>query len=701
MEDQVLDYVQKAEEIISNNESGYFAAKPAKNCVETLLQKTEDFYNDLEANGYFDKIRDMYAAWHGANDTSIGEAHQIRFVGEQGEFAEINVNHLRNIGRHMLTMVTSVRPAMECRAINTDAKSQIQTKLGNGLLDYYMRASGKNLEERLKLACEYAICLGAGWIKMSWNPNAGKMTNIESIQQAKRKKELGQEITIPLPEYEGDVDLVNLTPFDIIQDLTKEDIKHDWIIARSSKSRFDLIKVYPQLAEKIKNVPVKTKDSKATLSGGSRRTDETDDVFIYEFYHEMTESIPEGRYILYLDSETVLYDGPLPYRRIPLYSIKPARVLGTPLGYTDMFDLLPIQDAVNSLHSTILTNNLAFGVQNILVPQGCNIDPEQISEGLNLLSYNAQAGRPEPMNLTNTAPETYNYLNTLIQSGETVSGINSVVRGNPEANLRSGSAIAMIQSNAIQYMSGLQAEYIHLQEDVGLGLLQMLIDFADSPRIADIVGESGKNYVKTFKGEDLRAINRVVVDAANPLAKTIAGRVQMADNLLQYGEITSKQYMNVINTGNLETATDSAVFEEMAIKTENEALMYGEQVPVLAFDMHYDHIKGHRSLISDPAMRRDAALVKVVTDHISQHIQQLQNVDPNTLMALGMQPLTPAQQPMPEGPAGQQNPAAQPPVEQAVQNVGAQPQAPNARMPEGFENAPLTPEANMDRIQGA
>jgi hypothetical protein len=162
--------------------------------------------------------------------------------------------------------------------------------------------------------------------------------------------------------------------------------------------------------------------------------------------------------------------------------------------------------------------------------------------------------------------------------------------------------------------------------------------------------------------------------------------------------------MNVINTGNLETATDGTVFEQIAIKDENEAMMHGSQVPVLAYDQHYEHITGHRSLIADPSMRQDAELVKIVTEHINEHINQLMTVNPNTLMAMGMQPIQ-AAPPAPAEPAGA-NPAAEPvptampPVEQAVDQTGAQPQEVGARMPAGFEEAPLSAEENLARMQG-
>ena len=83
-----------------------------------------------------------------------------------------------------------------------------------------------------------------------------------------------------------------------------------------------------------------------------------------------------------------------------------------------------------------------------------------------------------------------------------------------------------------------------------------LNDFAQYPRIANIVGESKRSYVREFIGEDLSDISRVIVDVANPLTKTIAGRVQMADNLLQYKQITPDQYFAIINSGKLEAGIE-------------------------------------------------------------------------------------------------------------------------------------------------
>ena len=697
------------EEIIADEDKGYFAAKDADKCVDILFDKIDNYYNTLRSIGYTDKLLDMYAAWHGTRGGSMDEAHVINFGGEDGELTEIVVNHLRNIGSHMLSMTTSTRPSLETRAVNTDYKSQVQTKLGDALLDYYMREL--KLEKFLKQACEYAIVFGSGWVKLGWNARRGRTINQEEISKANREKMAKVKGTkIPLPEYEGDIQFENLSPFDIIEDLSKENDVHDWRIARSFKNRFDLIATYPEFSDSILNVDNKEEYSKQYLNISTSPDQQTDDIPIFEFFHERTEALPNGRYILFIDRDSVLYDGPLPYRKIPLFSMKPDKILGTPLGYTILFDLLPIQAASDMLYSTILSNQAANGIQNILLPTGANIEPSQIAGGLNIIRYNIQHGEPKAMQLTKTAPEIFDFLNMLIQAQETISGINSVVRGNPEANLRSGSAIAMIESNAIQYMSGIQSEYVHLVEDVGLSLLEMLIDFAHSPRIASIVGKSQMSYTETFKGEDLSEISRVIVDVSNPLTKTVAGRVNMADNLLQYGEITPDQYINVIKTGNLDVATDGIVHEQMNIQRENEYMLMGKMPRTVGIDQHLEHIKGHRGVIADPFIRENDELVGIVLGHIQEHIDLLKEFDPETLMSIGEQPLQSQQAAPPAGGGGapgEMNPAegpaslaptSMPAEEMAMEAQGAQPN--NIRMPEGFSEKPLSMEENLAKNNG-
>lgn len=621
----------------------YFASQDSTEAAEVLVGKMENWTVNLEANGYLDKLRMAWSAYHGAYYTDTTMGHQITFSGTEGELANLPVNHVRNLAQHIFVMTTASRPSMEARSVNTDYKSLTQTILANGLLDYYMRE--KRLERFLKRAVEYAIVMGSGYVKLSWNATSGEMYEFNEETQS--------------PIYEGDVEFTNFSPFDIMVDSTKENQDHDWILCRSWKNKFDLMAKYPELAEKIKNIPTKSETMRRFRFTGLDNN-QTDDIAVMEFFHRRSESIPDGRYLLFLTSEVILYDGPLPYRNIPVYRIAPSDILGTPYGYTSIFDLLPLQEALNSLYSTILTNQSAFGVQNIMIPRGADIAIQSLSGGLNIIEANYQMGKPEALNLTQTPAEIFKFAEIIEHTMETLSGVNSVARGNPEASLKSGNALALVQSMAIQFISGLQSSYVSLIEDTGTALVNMLKDFAAVPRVAAIVGKNNRTFMKEFKGDDLSSINRVIVDVGNPLAKTTAGRVQMAEQMLQMGLIKDpNQYITVMNTGRLDVTTEGTQTELLLIKGENEKLMNGEQVQALAIDDHKQHIMEHKAILSDPDLRRDEALAGIVLNHIQEHIQLLKTSDPDLLMLLGQQPLQSA--PGPQGPPPQGGPGEVPP----------------------------------------
>lgn len=624
----------------------YFAAKEPKEVSAVLLGKANDWYQGLYTNGYFYKVRDMWLAYHGAYFSDTANGHQISFSGEQGELVNLAVNHIRNIAEHMLTMITSNRPAMAARATNTDYKSMAQTKLASELLDYYMRE--KRMEKYLKEAVRYAIILGTGYIKMDWNATTGE------------QYDFNEELNVPI--YEGDVEFCNLSPFDVFFDSYKNSSDHDWIVCRSFKNKYDIIAKYPEYEDKIKGL--KTKSDYYNFRFDQVNYDTTDDVPVYEFFHKRTEAMPDGRYMLFLDGEITLLDQPLPYRNIPVYRISPSDILGTAYGYTPLFDLLPIQEAVNSLYSTILTNNHTFGVQSVFVPRQGEINIKSLEGGMTMIEGNA-GFKPEPINFTQTPPETFNFLKMLESQMETISGVNSVARGNPEASLKSGAALALVQSMSLQFMSGLQQSYVQMIEDVGIGLIKMLQDFAEVPRIAMIAGKDNRVYVKKeFSGQDLDQVNRIIVDVGNPLAQSTAGKIQLAESLIQYGIVkTPEQYFSVLNTGRLDAMTDDTQRELMLIKDENERMAAGEEVQALAIDQHVLHIKNHRTVLSDTELRRDPTLVQSVLAHVQQHIELLQSVDPSLLSIIGEQSLQQANPPQAPMPPPDMNQSAQGQVE--------------------------------------
>jgi len=678
----------------------YFAAKDTDECVDVLVGKVQDWEASLLDSGLLSKMYKSWKFYHGnfseLDDFNV-ESHQLNMTGEQGELVFFPVNHFRNIGEHMINLTTSQRPALQAQAVNTDSKSLSQAYLANGLLDYYMRE--KNMERVMKKSVDYAVVLGEGWVKMGWNATSGEVVGFN--------EDTGTYI------HDGDIEYEALHPLRVIRDVHKDDSQeHEWLIVKSYINKANLIAKYPEYEEQL--IAIETRDSESSYRLTIGRSNETDDIPVYEFFHKRTEAVPEGRYMMFADAETPLIDIPLPYRFIPCFDIRYADIMGTPFGYTSLFDLLPIQEAINMLNSTIITNQNAFGVQNIMLPKGSDINLTQLNGGLNIIEYQQGMNKPEALNLTQTPAEVFNMLNKLESTMETISGINSVTRGNPEASLRSGNSLALIQAQSIQFISGLQHSYIKLMEDVGTGTINLLKDFAETERVAAIVGQNKRALLKKFKGDDLQSINRVFVEVANPVSRTTGGKLEMANNLIQYNIIDNvEDYFTVLNTGSLDSMVEGAQSELILIRAENEKLMDGVSPPVMITDDHIAHIKQHKAVFNDPALRDNPELIAAATQHINEHIEALKTTDPNILVALGQQPIPPDAPQGPEGapmpPEGGMPPEGAPaPVEGSGASLApVNPAAaidgvslPNMPAPAGNPDLPITAAEGMANIIG-
>ncbi len=368
-------------------------------------------------------------------------------------------------------------------------------------------------------------------------------------------------------------------------------------------------------------------------------------------------------------------DGPLPYKHKHVYRIAPDEEDGTIFGYTVGYDLLPVQEGLDVLYSSAITNNCSFAVQNILVPKGHDLSVNQIAGGMNLMEYDPAIGKPEAMNLLATSPETYSFIGMLEKVEETLSNVNSVARGNPEASLKSGAALALVQSMAIQSTMNLQTSYAQLVEDLGTGTIQILQEFASVPRVAAIAGKANRPLMKEYTGADLADIERVQVDMGNPLTRTTAGKVNLADALAEKNLIdNADQYIQVISTGRLEPVVEGKQAQNLLIKGENERLSDGQPQRVLKTDHHQKHIMEHQTVLANPEIRDDPnnPIVIAATQHIQDHIDMLARPDVQQLMAiLHLETAPPMAPPAPGAAPGAvgapMNPT--PPVVQQAQGV--------------------------------
>lgn len=623
---------------MSKTETDYFAARPAKQLVSDLSDHLGEWRKYADRSGLHRKWRRSYRLYYGKHffkDTSSQDSEIIR-GGDRGEYAMFAVNHYRNLIKHTLVLTTNQKPAFNTKAVNTDFDSIQQTRIGKSVVDYYYEQ--KKVGRYLKKAAEQSQVFSKSFIFVHWEPSLGRPHTTQDVTDDDGQPVLDeggksrQKIV-----YEGDIRVEVRSPWDVYVDSTAEEWDQiQWCNIRCYRNKFDLVEQYPKFADKIAKLPTRTEqDAYSFMSLKDGR--HTADIPVYYFFHKRTRAMPNGRLVIYCDQDVVLYDGPTPYEdKLPIFRIVPGEIFGTTEGYSDFFDLMGIQEALDVLVSIMFTNQQANGIQKMWAPSNCNLTVGQISKGLALLK-SEPGTKPEPLQLLANAKEIFESIPMLSKTMETLSGINSVARGDPEHSLKSGVAVAYVSAMAAQYASAFQQSWVELLEDTTSFIIWLLKRFANTERMISIAGKRNRNAMTSFSRKDLSNVERVSVELGNPITGTVAGRLEIAKDLLDAGKIdTPQQYLEVIESGNLETMLEGAEAQLALIRKENEMLQEGKRAFAFPGDKHLLHMQEHLTLASDPEIRERAAsgdqkaaqILNNIADHIQDHINKRDQAAP-------------------------------------------------------------------------
>jgi hypothetical protein len=584
-----------------------------------------------------------YKYYHNLYFSHAGDfAHmEIKALGEQGELAGLSVNHFRNFMQHLLSLVTQQKPTFAVKAINTEQESLDAARKGDSILEYYL--DERRIDKNIDRALEHCLIFLTGYVLSEWDGSLGREV------QAYQDPETEEYKTIK----EGDVKISNPTIFDVVHDLScRVWDENQWFLIRNYENKWDLLERYPDLEDQIRLHDDEETDSwDWEFERAGIRFKHSDRVSCWTLWHESTDALPGGRLFKFLGTQLPLIDAGLPYRATTLRRIVPGEALMTCMGYSPANDLQGLQEAYNGETSSILSNHKSFGVQNIWVQSGDNVSEQKLQGGLNLMRSRTE---PKGLNLTETPGEIFQFRNDLLQDMEYISGVNSVARGQPEASLKSGTALALIDAKAVQFATPLVKAYNQLIEDVGSDILWILNNFIEegSERIIAITGKYQRpSEVKMRKG-NLDRIDRVIVKSGNPLAKTTSGRMEIANLFITSGLIRlPEELINVLETGQIESLLEAERSQLEIVRDENEAmldLMRGEAeevetIAALATDNHVMHVREHQVLLNSTEVRRNNQMASFVLSHIMQHITLM--ADPAVMMlqsALGFQlPLPP------------------------------------------------------------
>jgi len=587
----------------------YWVTEPAETLAKKILEKVDLYDRDLYETGRIAAICRSMNMYYGVDaDGTWARSSMVTYGGDQGENVLVNYNHYRSLVDARNIQAMGQRPAFDAMANNTDSDAGRQASLAKRIFEFQM--SKGTLEPRVGEAQLYKSITSEGWLEVVWDANQGELYSVDPISNSL--------------VFSGAPAFFSYAIYDVIRDVCRRDTMNDWVCTRKLVNKWDLIATYPDKKEELVSKSFDASNYRRYIRRSYRFEKSEDFVELLSFYHKKTKAVPDGRLVLQVD-DCVLMDVPMPYDEIPVFLLTENNEIGSPYGNTKNWDLIGPQQVLNSSISTIATNHEAFGLQNIIIQKGANIEATNIARGMRVLEINPGVEPPKAMHLIPTSNESYRLAESAVETMETLAGINSVTRGNPPASVQSGAGMAYMGSMSATANSADAIKYIEFLERVGTALIRLYQYFATTPHMVEVVGIDKRSAIESFTGKDLSKVRRITISVGGPMMRTQAGRMEVANALTERwpDQIRPEHYMQLMDTGQLEPLYESQSIKALWIKKENEMLMQGKAQVALYFEDHPLHIQEHESLLMDEDFRfnpqrkteRDMAM-----DHIQQHV---------------------------------------------------------------------------------
>ena len=650
------------------NKRGYWLAYDAKDLV-TKIQGIDLNYRTFSGNPLADMwYRNSYAYYSTIFRTDSWMT-ALQFDGEQGELVRMSIPQARSLIRDAVTLTTKQKLAFQALASVEKTQVNENMRIANAIVANLV--DEQTLDIKNELMVEHGFVLGTGFMATKWRSDRGRPRAVEVFSSPDGGEEKRNVI------YDGAIEISIPLVFDIMYDFTIADWENvPWVKERVKRNRWDLIEQHPALEEEILKLPsCRTSDLSRSFFG----LDDLDDmVYVHEIYARPSPALPEGRMIFYANPETIFLEEVNEYGALPIEQYKPEPLMGLNAGYPLLSSLLPSQEMYDHEFSAIATNHAAFAVQNIACPRGSDINVQQLL-GMNFVDYTPQpidgGGKPTPLQLTSTSPEVFKLPEMLLQNMQGLSRISSAVRGDMPAST-SGVAIATLTTNALEFFSGYAKADQSVLKKAMTHAIKATRKFQKVEKSVAIAGKNNQRFAKTYTGDDLDPITGFEMQAVNPMLQTMAGRIDIAEKMVQSGLVKNVQgYVSILDGQPLTALYKPELSENDLIESENEMMSQGQEVHALSIDNHPLHVFMHKILLNDPRVRGDAELTGAVNEHLLEHLKLQRETDP-LLMAMantGMAPQAqPGEQP-PGAPPGEQPQQGQPGEQLGGDSIGANP----------------------------
>lgn len=581
--------------------------------IEKIVNDVTEDYERRKADRLFTE-----SAWR--LNLNFVKGNQFCDIAPDGEITEEDkkfywqsrrvFNHIAPVVDARLAKLTKMRHAINVRPASNEEKDIYTAKLADGIINAVRENC--NLEEVFSRGTMWSEICGTAFYKIVWNGNFGMP--VGECEDGKI--------------YEGDVEMIPLSPFEIYPDN---------LSAESMKDLNSIIHAKAMTCEKIKEIyGVEVKGRRAEEISPYEEASGEDYEVVIERYTKPCKKYPDGR-LETVAGGKLLYSGDLPYengkyktRDFPFVMQKCIEIPGKFFGGSIVERLIPVQKAYNAVRNRKheFMNRLSMGV--VTVEDG-STDTDELEEGGlcpgKILVYRQGATPPKIMESGSIPPEFSAEEKTLdeefLQIGET----NEISRNstNP-TNVTSATGLQILLDQYDERLTATAKSMDRALIETGRHILRLYRQFAVGERLVRLTGNGKKTQIFYFSASDIEADDIILECDEKYSPSKIRSEI---NELIKLGILTDEngkikeayknKVLQALGFASLEVVQDLSVLHENKAHDENIELLKGE-VERDEYDDDEIHITEHtRFLLSDEFKKDEKEVKERFIRHLREH----------------------------------------------------------------------------------
>lgn len=562
--------------------------------------------------------------------------------------AGISINKILPTVQRRQARICKNDPRYEVKPDDASQDARDTARLEQEILESYWEKERVN-EKRLNMMIGLQQC-GHFYLGVNWDTEKGELL------ETPVPDEMGQPTDSMDHEYEGDIDIEIVSPFEIFPDPLATSIEDARWVIRAKVRNLEYFRMhYPERGGLVKEegawlLSVQNEMRIQSMVGqGPAQTGvdaQMKNAAIEIIYYEKrSKDYPNGRMVI-LASDVLLLDGELPVGEIPLAKFDDIPITGKYYPEALVTHLRPIQDQFNRLVSKRArwTNLMLTG--KWLAARGHQLQQEAMTnDSGEIVWHTPVTGAPPPSQMQVPVIPQYAYteedrLNNMFYD---IAGEGEVSRGIlPSAGIPAiGMELLLEQDQTRIGAETAQHEYAFGR--LGKLILMYVEKFVTNDRLLKLSDPTEQYIVKKFRGEDLKSCHDVTVIKGSLAPSSTAVNRNNVMNLYTSGllgdpgdpQVKSK-VLRDLEYGDTRTIWIDQSIDMAQIKQSLQMIEEGLIPEVSEFDNHTLHLQEkNRYRKTDKFTNLDPQKQAVFLNDMDEHLKWLQRL---TAHQFGMSP---------------------------------------------------------------